>query len=105
MFWSLFLDDERFPPATDPNDWIIARTVGQAQVLVDCMGLPWRMSLDHDLGDGIPTGHDFVKWLVEADLDGDIDINRIEYFYVHSQNPVGAKNMNQLFENYVQCKE
>lgn len=98
--WSLFLDDERFPPLTEPQDWIIARTMDEAVRHITIMGLPYRMSLDHDLGDGIPTGQDFVHWLVNQDLDKHFDISMITSFYVHSQNPIGARNMNELFESY-----
>lgn len=104
--WSLFLDDERYPSDKDPiQDWLIARTVEQAQVLIQDLGMPYRMSLDHDLGDGIPTGYDFIKWLVEQDLDGKVDVDKVTYFYVHSQNPVGAENIRSYFVTYTFQKE
>lgn len=98
--WSLFLDDERFPPLSEPQDWFIARTIGDAIYHIKIFGLPYRMSLDHDLGKDEPSGFHFVKWLVDEDLDGTLDISVIKSFYVHSQNPVGARNMNELFESY-----
>ena len=104
--WGLFLDDERYPSDKDPlKDWVIARTVNEAQDLIRDCGMPYRMSLDHDLGDGIPTGYDFIKWLVEQDMDDVIDIDVIIYFYVHSQNPVGAENIRSYFNTYISQKE
>ena len=104
--WGLFLDDERFPSDKDPiKDWVIARTVNEAQDLIRDFGMPYRMSLDHDLGKGIPTGYDFIKWLVEQDMDDVIDIDVIIYFYVHSQNPVGAENIRSYFNTYISQKE
>ena len=104
--WSLFLDDERYPSDKDPlKDWMIARTVEQAQFLIRDWGMPYRMSLDHDLGNGIPTGYDFIKWLVEQDMDDVIDIDTIIYFYVHSQNPVGAENIRSYFNTYISQRE
>jgi hypothetical protein len=101
MIWRLFLDDERFPPAATNDLWFITRTVEDAILLIENYGLPTVMSLDHDLGKGNKTGYDFIKWLVDQDLDNVLDLTQIESFYVHSQNPVGARNMNELFNNYM----
>lgn len=102
--WSLFLDDERSPPMSIPDDWVISRTVAEAKNLIDLNGLPWRASLDHDLGDNEPTGYDFMWWLVRQDLDGRYDLTTIRSFYVHSQNPVGAENINKLYNGYTKFK-
>ena len=106
MAWSLFLDDERFPSNKTDNfaDWIIARTVEDAIYYINTLGVPYRMSLDHDLGENMQTGFDFMEQLVDMDLDGLTDVNAIESFYVHSQNPVGAENINGLFNNYIREK-
>ena len=52
-----------------------------------------RMSLDHDLGDNIPTGYDFMLWLEEMVHTG--KYNKIPDINVHSANPVGRKRMLQ----------
>lgn len=98
-FNRLFLDDERFPPRE--GDWYIARSVEEAKLFVINFGLPKQLSLDHDLGEGVETGYDFVKWLVEQDLNGILNLKDVSDFYVHSQNPVGAANMNSYWNNYV----
>lgn len=100
MKYSLFLDDERFPPSTGTQDWLIIRTVQEAIQTINKVGMPWRMSLDHDLGEDQETGYDFIKWLIEQDLDNNIDIKKITDFYVHSQNPVGKENIINLYNNY-----
>lgn len=94
----LFLDDERFPPRD--IDWFIARSVDEAKLFIINFGLPKQLSLDHDLGEGVETGYDFVKWLVDQDLDGILSLKNVSSFYVHSQNPVGAANMNSYWNSY-----
>ena len=49
------------------------------------------LDLDHDLGSK-KTGYDFCKWLVKNNWRG--------AFRIHSQNPVGAKNMRQMLLHY-----
>lgn len=100
MKYSLFLDDERFPPESKINDWIIARTMYEAVEIIQNNNLPWRMSLDHDLGKNQKSGQEFIKWLIKQDLNKIIDINHIKDFYIHSQNPIGKENMNSLFYSY-----
>jgi len=90
--WLLYLDDERNPKQVG---WTIARTVSHAKILIQLLGLPICMSLDHDLGPN-ENAHDFVKWLVyekNYDLRG-IDIN------IHSANPLAKDKMMGLIENW-----
>lgn len=104
MQWSLFLDDERFP-AKD-GIYEIARSVKEAQDLIEKKGAPVFVSLDHDLGDCVPTGMDFCKWLVDKDLDTDGAFLPKDFGYqIHSANPVGSKNMNALLEGYLDYKK
>lgn len=100
--YSLFLDDERFPP-DDGRDWKIARSYDEAIQIVTDHGWPAHISFDHDLGDGVPTGYDLAKWLVDADLDG-IGVFDGLTWAIHSQNPVGAANITGLFESYLQSR-
>lgn len=101
--WKLYLDDIRFP--TD-STYIIARTVEEAQQLIQKYGVPDFISFDHDLGvddvgNLLPTGYDFAKWLIEMDMDGDIELSYNFTFVVHSQNPVGAENIRVYLSNYL----
>lgn len=68
------------------------------------LGVPYFISFDHDLGPDIPTGMDIAKALVEMDMDGKIDMNSEFTFYVHSQNSVGAVNIQSYLSNYLKVK-
>jgi len=103
MTYKLFLDDERFPP-NDRNEWLIVRTVEEAQNLIlkiygdgDIIKF---ISFDNDLGDGLKEGYDLAKWLVDSDLDGLIDIPQNFTFYVHSQNCKAVENINSILNSY-----
>ena len=106
--YSLFIDDERFPPSkSQKGEWVIARNMNEVKNIVNERGFPNFISFDHDLGeeDGIPlpTGYDVAKWLVDYDIDhgsmpADFD------FYVHSQNPIGAKNIQNYLDSYLKIK-
>ena len=92
----LFLDDERFPPDRVPagTHYVTVRTVHEAQQYVRDHGLPDSISFDHDLGADAPGGDaiHFAQWLVDAHLDGEINLSRCA-ITTHSQNPVGAANI------------
>ena len=96
--WKLYLDDIRTPKS---NDFIIARSVDEAKQLIKQKGFPIYMSLDHDLGEDVPTGYDFVKWIVSEYMDKDLP--QFE-FNIHSANPVGAENMRGLLNNFIRHK-
>lgn len=103
MTWKMFIDDERFP--IDKNA-IIARTMEEAQKLIKDKGCPAEIMFDHDLGQDIPTGFDFAKWLVEKDLDNDGNFLPVNFtFSVHSQNPQGKKNIEGLLNPYLEHKK
>ena len=90
MTYKLFLDDERHPPDTDENSWIIARNYDEFVECLQMYGHPEFISFDHDLGPG-NDGYDCAKWLALRCIDASIDLPE---YYVHSQNPVGANNIN-----------
>lgn len=98
MKYSLFLDDERFPPR-DNRVWIVSRNVREAKAVIEALGWPVHISFDHDLGEGELTGKDFANWIIEQDIDFNVLSNDFT-FYVHSQNPVGAENIRSLMEQY-----
>lgn len=88
----IFLDDVRNPP----NDkWIVTRTAGAAyQAVLENYkaGKTIILSLDHDLGEDIPTGYDLLNWL-EKDIVTDASFRPDIGFLIHSANPVGKDNM------------
>lgn len=62
---------------------------------------PSFISLDHDLGEGNRTGHDFIKWLVDFALDNNREEELCACTIVsHSANPVGRKNIEEYFKNF-----
>ncbi len=121
MSWKLYLDNNRNPKS---SGWTIARTVEDAKKLVSEKGLPEEVSLDNDLGyivDGViyldlvddnvpsnailmPTGSDFVKWLVEQDMDGVINIPKDFKYNIHSANTTQNDWMRNYFRNYLSKK-
>lgn len=118
----LFLDDERMPKdvtwlliggvGSRGADWQIVRSLDEAIKWVKDNGFPDVISFDHDLGlmhyandysDG-KTGYDFSKFLVNFDIDtGSMPANF--RFTVHSKNPVGKSNIEELLNNYIRFKK
>ncbi len=100
---ALFLDDERFP-VENGYHWTIVRNYDEAVYYALRHGMPAHASFDHDLGQE-KSGYDFVKWLVEQDmtLNGNF-IPKNFTFYVHSQNPVGAANINSYLQCYLEMR-
>lgn len=103
----LYLDDLRTPV---DESFVIVRSFDEAVRFVRLNGVPEFISFDHDLGADkngwpLPTGYDFAKWLVNSDLDRAIRIPQNFSFKVHSQNPVGAKNIEALLNNYLAHKK
>lgn len=103
MKWSLYLDDLRTP--STKIEWVIARSFEEARKLVLERGAPTVISFDHDLGDGVPDGYDFAKWIVESDLDGLIKLPEDFRYNVHSANPPGAANIESLMASYLRHKK
>lgn len=50
--WKLFLDDERLAPP----GWTLAISVAEAQTMVEELGVPQALSLDHDMAWHVPPG-------------------------------------------------
>lgn len=118
MTWQLYLDDLRNPadtytgavPELAPQTWIVARSSQEARKLVEKLGMPMRMSLDHDLGicsngkggmttDITPT---FLRWLANEYWDG---CAMVPTYIVHSANPVGAKNIESFMVSWHRSSE
>ncbi len=99
MSYRLFLDDERDPPR-DGKTWIIARSANAAQAIVIARGFPQHISFDNDLGSEVEGRH-FALWLIDQELEGKGKFPIDFTFYVHSQNPVAAKAINDLLNRYL----
>lgn len=100
MTYKLFLDDERDPSYKD-YDAVVARNYDEFVEFIT-HETPNYISFDHDLGKS-KTGYDAAKWLIEYDLDNDI-LDRDFTFYVHSQNPIGKKNIESILTSYLAQK-
>jgi hypothetical protein len=86
----LFLDDVRDPPDAS---WVVVRSYEAFVAYIESHGVPDEISFDHDLGDGVPSGMDCAKWLVETE-------RPLDRFAVHSANPPGRANILALLENW-----
>jgi len=82
----LFIDDERYPVG---DNFVTVRSSLEAIEFVKKNGVPTFISFDHDLG-GEDTSMVFINWLIEHMLDNKC---KAFDFYVHSQNPIGKKNI------------
>lgn len=104
--YSLFIDDERYPPR-DGRNWIIARNMHDVLMMLRIHGMPGYISFDHDLGENEKTGYDIAKLLVDLDQgdDGDFALPAEFEFYVHSQNPAGKANIEHYLNNYIKFKQ
>lgn len=95
----IFLDDER-DPVTD--DFIVCRNASEfADVVLKAKKIEF-ISFDHDLGE-VVNGMQCAKLL--ADYDMSMDFLKEDFtFYVHSQNHVGAENINKFLTDYLEKK-
>lgn len=89
----LFLDDERSPVS---GDWDIARNSNEFvnAILSNSYSV---MSFDHDLGLDSEDGNWCIHYLVDAVLDGKIDVSGLREIIFHTANNIGIENM----RNYV----
>lgn len=92
----LFIDDLRDPPE---GEWTVVRSTAEAIAL--CRdGVPEFISFDHDLG-GDDRAFDFVKWMIDQDLDRPGFIPATFDYTIHSANPIGADNIQALLDRYL----
>ncbi|HJZ18738.1 MAG TPA: cyclic-phosphate processing receiver domain-containing protein [Candidatus Nanoarchaeia archaeon] len=94
----LWIDDIR--PA--PEGWVWAKNANFAMACFN-FGVE-EISLDHDLGENIPTGYDLLCKIEELVAAGKWNKNGwnwgvIPIFHIHSANPVGRKNMERAIES------
>ena len=102
----LYIDDIREPKN---EGFIIVRSFEEAVNYMKENGIPEYISFDHDLGikeNGKleKTGLDIAKWIINQDLNGDLVIPENFEFNVHSANPVGANNIKDLLNCYLEFK-
>lgn len=111
--YNLFIDDDRYPQDCKwapwhrtVFDWEIARNIHDVEMIILIDGPPMFISFDHDLGKDEKTGYDITKWLVDRDMDTKDPFYFPEGFdySVHSQNPVGAKNIQMYMNQYLKHK-
>ena len=98
----IYLDDLRDPHT--PLPWVVVRGRDELIALVEREGFPEVVSLDHDLGEDVPSGMDCARWLVEQGIARQIDPRTIEW-NVHSANPVGAANIRGLYRSWIKFWE
>ena len=107
MCEKLYIDDIRVPK----NDgFVVVRSFEEAVEFINKFGIPKYISFDHDLGcdkNGklYKTGYDFAKYLIESDLDNIATFPKNFTFNVHSANPVGKENIENLLKNYLKFKK
>lgn len=84
----IWLDDVRDPGA----GWLWVKDVPTLKRIVQKKNQSIEIiSLDHDLGENIPTGYDFLNWFEGKVAEG--SIRTVPKLQIHSANPVGRKNM------------
>lgn len=93
--WKLFIDDERDPVG---DDWLTVRNSDGAILAVMAFGMPNEIAFDHDLG-GDDTSIKFIHWLMNQVMDGVYDFPDGFTYSVHSQNPVGARNIKNKMDD------
>ena len=108
MRWMLFLDDERYPKDYD-EDWVIARNFDDAMWYLESKGIPNHIAFDHDLGMKSKTGYQFAKAFCDYLETEGFALPEDFSYSVHSMNPVGAKNIRDYMESYLEfcakCRE
>ncbi|APW65289.1 hypothetical protein LPB137_05215 [Poseidonibacter parvus] len=102
----MYLDDIRTPKYKFD---VIVRSFYEATSYVEENGIPEYISFDHDLGcdkEGIEleSGFDFVKWLVDMDIENKYNFPNDFDFNVHSANPIGKENIESLLNSYLNFK-
>jgi len=93
MTYKLFIDDERNPPISWCDEPVkICRSSSEAISCISMHGIPDFISFDHDLG-GEDTAIKVINWLENSCIEHNLRFSESFEFYVHSQNPVGAENI------------
>lgn len=107
------------PTLYTENDWIVVKNYNEFVNHIEKNGLPDLISFDHDLSDEHydpsmykgaaayaeaekrfteKTGYHCAQWLIEYCIDNK---QYIPDFIVHSMNPVGTKNIQELLDSAI----
>ena len=97
MMYKLFIDDERNPVT---NDWVIVKNSTEATHVVQTRGCPSEIAFDHDLG-ADDTSIVFINWFINQILDGYLEFPPDFKYNVHSQNPIGAANIESKMDQII----
>lgn len=92
----LWVDDIRTPPC---DEWLWARSVNEAITAIKSYERSFTtdtiyISLDHDAGDFVGDGGDYIRvldWLEQAGI-----VDTGYFFHLHTMNPVGRENMERI---------
>lgn len=96
------IDDERWPSDARRDKLLrLARSSDKAKTIVEAFGIPSEIWFDHDLG-GDDTSRKFIAWLGMHMLDNDLNLPSDFIYSVHSQNPVGKKNIEADMKEMIQ---
>lgn len=92
----IWLDDERPMPAPPFTYGMVIHAKDYADAIFwlesyCCKSNEVYVDFDHDLGEG-KSGYDVAVWLVKNEI-------KVKY-RVHSMNPVGHANIEQLLDHY-----
>lgn len=102
--WLMFIDDERFPGKGVPDSVVIVRSSEEAiSFCIAVKSLPKNIMFDHDLG-GNDTSMRFIRWMTDQLLEEPplFKLRKDFEYSVHSQNPVGAKNIKSIMDLLIQ---
>lgn len=92
----IWIDDLRSPPGPYNDSWCWVTSVNKAINAIEYFEEWFKVELidiDHDAGDYVSDGGDYIKvldWLEETGRDYPIRI--------HSMNPVGVENMRRIIQ-------
>jgi hypothetical protein len=104
----IFLDDERLCPA----GYTLFKTAEAVINHLDnyhqaqpgkFVNTVTHLSLDHDLGNNIPTGYAVLVWLEQKVHDD--PLFPVPEITIHSANPVGRSNMIRALESIKRIKQ
>lgn len=95
----IWVDDVRQPPS---NDWLWVMSVDQAVTAIKMYERNMHddtitIDLDHDAGDFVKYGEDYIEILNWLEREGIVDTGY--FFHIHSQNVVGVENMRRIIEH------
>ena len=95
----LWVDDVRQPPS---DDWIWCTTTNDAIFAIHYYEHNMSddtiiIDLDHDAGDYMQHGGDYIKILDWLESKGIVDTGY--FFHIHSMNPVGVQNMRAIIQH------